>query len=69
MKGTDLKAWCMEMGGDKYGCSECPASKICTKWKADLKKLSDMEPWQMDEMQVLMKHLVDGFDYKHGREI
>ena len=68
MKGTDLKAWCMEMGGEK-GCSVCPAQKVCSKWKEDLKKLADMEPWQLDEMQVLMKHLVDSFDYKHGREL
>ena len=69
MKGTDLKEWCLEMGGDNYGCSMCNCQKVCDKWKKDLKKLSEMEPWQLDEMKVLMKHLIDGFDYKRGREI
>ena len=68
MKGTDLAAWCKEMGGVR-GCSVCPAQKICTKWKKELKELSQMEPWQMEDMKKLMKHLVDGYDYKHGREL
>jgi hypothetical protein len=68
MTGKQLKDWCMEMGGER-GCSECPAKKVCAKWKEDLKKLSEMEPWQLDEMKKIMGHLFDGYDYKHGREL
>ena len=68
MQGKDLKGWCMEMGGMK-GCSECPAHKQCEKWKADLKKLADMEPWQLDDFKKLADRMVEGYDFKFGREI
>ena len=68
MQGKELKAWCMEMGGEK-GCSVCPAKKVCDKWKADLKKLSQFEPWELDEFKKIADRMVSGYDYKHGREI
>lgn len=67
MQGKDLKAWCMEMGGEK-GCLACPAKKVCDKWKADRKKLAQMEPWELDEFQKLTARMIEGYDYKHGRE-
>lgn len=46
MNGTDLKFMCKGQGM----CDKCPVKETkCKKWKADVKKLVDMEPWQLDE--------------------
>ena len=68
MKGTDLEAWCKEMGGER-GCSECPCKKQCDRWKEEKKKLLNMEPWELGDIQKIFKHLIDGYDYKYGREL
>ena len=56
MTGRDLKHMCDGRGKD--GCDGCPASKKCQKWKEDRKKLSEMEPWQLDEFQDLANDMV-----------
>jgi len=63
MKGVDLESWCKQMGGENGGCPDCPVSKKCAKWKADLKKLSQMEPWELENFITLTGEMVHGKEY------
>lgn len=68
MKGTDLEAWCKDQGSAQH-CSECLCKKQCDKWKELKTNLADLEPWEMDKFKKLTSYLIDGYDFKFGREI
>ena len=48
-------------------CDKCPVKdSICKRWKADVKKLAEMEPWQLDEFIELSENIAYYKNYKRG---
>lgn len=63
MNGTDLKFMCKGQGM----CDKCPVKdSICKRWKEDVKKLADMQPWQLDEFIELSENIAYYKNYKRG---
>ena len=54
MNGTDIKHMC-----DGYSdCEKCPIHNTkCKKWKEDLKKLTEFEPWELDKFIELSEDI------------